>query len=65
MAIFNFNIRLKLFIIRNDKLLCKKIILYSTQTDKALVTKEADDDGVLAKILVPEGTTGVQVHTFQ
>jgi len=36
-------------------------LLCDIQTDKAVVSMEADDDGVLAKILVPEGTAGVQI----
>ena len=31
------------------------------QTDKAVVSMECDDDGVLAKILMAEGSSGVQV----
>jgi len=36
-------------------------LLCDIQTDKAVVSMEADDDGVLAKILVKEGTVGVKV----
>jgi len=36
-------------------------LLCDIQTDKAVVSMEADDDGVLAKILVKEGTAGVKV----
>ena len=32
-----------------------------SQTDKAVVSMEADEEGVLAKILVPEGESGVTV----
>lgn len=36
-------------------------VLCEIQTDKAVVSMEWDDDAVLAKILVPEGTASVQV----
>lgn len=39
-------------------------VLCEVQTDKAVVAMEVDDDAVLAKILVPEGETGVQVNTL-
>ena len=32
------------------------------QTDKAVVSMEADDEGILAKILVKEGVDGVKVQ---
>lgn len=34
------------------------------QTDKAVVTMEGDDDSVLAKIIVPEGTKDIKVGTL-
>ncbi|KAL6257239.1 hypothetical protein P5V15_012166 [Pogonomyrmex californicus] len=34
------------------------------QTDKAVVTMEFDDEGVLAKIIVPEGTKDIKVGTL-
>ncbi|XP_050458912.1 pyruvate dehydrogenase protein X component, mitochondrial-like [Cataglyphis hispanica] len=34
------------------------------QTDKAIVTMEFDDEGVLAKIIVPEGTKDIKVGTL-
>lgn len=34
------------------------------QTDKAVVTMEVDDDSVLAKIIVPEGTKDIKVGTL-
>ena len=36
-------------------------LLCDIQTDKAVVSMEADDEGILAKILVKEGSSGVQV----
>lgn len=36
-------------------------LLCDIQTDKAVVSMESDDEGVLAKILVPEGATGIEV----
>ncbi len=36
-------------------------LLCDIQTDKAVVSMEADDDGVVAKILVAEGSSGVVV----
>ncbi len=36
-------------------------VICEIQTDKAVVSMEADDDGVLAKIMVPEGEAGVKV----
>ncbi len=35
------------------------------QTDKAVVSMEVDDDAVLAKILIPEGSSGVKVGMFK
>ncbi|XP_072752947.1 dihydrolipoyllysine-residue acetyltransferase component of pyruvate dehydrogenase complex [Anoplolepis gracilipes] len=34
------------------------------QTDKAIVTMEFDDEGVLAKIIIPEGTKDIKVGTL-
>ncbi|KYN03303.1 Dihydrolipoyllysine-residue acetyltransferase [Cyphomyrmex costatus] len=34
------------------------------QTDKAIVTMEFDDEGVMAKIIVPEGTKDIKVGTL-
>lgn len=34
------------------------------QTDKAVVTMEFDDEGVLAKIIIPEGTKDIKVGTL-
>lgn len=39
-------------------------VLCEVQTDKAVVAMEVDDEGILAKILVPEGETGVKVNTL-
>jgi len=39
-------------------------VICEIQTDKAVVSMEVDDDCVLAKILVPEGTTNVQIGTL-
>lgn len=39
-------------------------MLCEIQTDKAVVSMEVDDDAVLAKILVPEGTDNVKVILF-
>ena len=36
-------------------------LLCDIQTDKAVVSMEADDDGVLAKILVKDGSGAIQV----
>merc|ERR1719370_926130 len=38
--------------------------LCDIQTDKAVVSMECDDDGVVAKILIEEGVAGVQVGTL-
>ncbi|KAJ2718635.1 pyridoxine biosynthesis protein [Coemansia sp. Benny D115] len=38
-------------------------LLLQIETDKAQMDVEAQDDGVLAKILVPEGTQGVAVNS--
>ncbi len=38
-------------------------VLAEIETDKATMEVEATDEGVLAKILVPEGTEGVAVNT--
>ena len=37
-------------------------LLCDIQTDKAVVSMEADDEGVLAKILMAEGSSGVEVR---
>ena len=37
------------------------IVFWLLQTDKAVMSMEADDEGILAKILVKEGVDGVQV----
>jgi len=39
-------------------------VICEIQTDKAVVSMEVDDDCVLAKILVPEGTANVQIGTL-
>merc|ERR1719430_2836135 len=39
-------------------------VLCDIQTDKAVVSMEFDDDGVVAKIIMPEGSSGVQVGTL-
>jgi len=39
-------------------------VLCDIQTDKAVVSMECDDDGVVAKILMEEGAAGVQVGTL-
>ncbi len=38
--------------------------LCEIETDKATLTLDADDDGILAKILVPEGTSGVKISSL-
>ena len=38
--------------------------LCDIQTDKAVVSMECDDDGIVAKILMAEGSSGVQVGTL-
>merc|ERR1712106_856901 len=38
--------------------------LCDIQTDKAVVSMECDDDGVVAKILMAEGSAGVEVGTL-
>src|ERR1700675_4372277 len=38
-------------------------VLAEIETDKATMEVEAIDDGTLAKILVPDGTDNVAVHT--
>src|SRR5207237_35080 len=37
-------------------------VIAEIETDKATMEVEAVDEGVLGKILVPDGTTGVQVN---
>jgi pyruvate/2-oxoglutarate dehydrogenase complex dihydrolipoamide acyltransferase (E2) component len=39
-------------------------LLCDIQTDKAVVSMEADDEGVLAKILMAEGSSGVEVRSL-
>ena len=39
-------------------------VVCDIQTDKAVVSMECDDDGVVAKILMAEGSSGVQVGTL-
>merc|ERR1719186_1282080 len=39
-------------------------VLCDIQTDKAVVSMECDDDGVVAKILMAEGSSGVEVGTL-
>ena len=39
-------------------------VLCEIQTDKAVVSMEWDDDAILAKILVGEGSAGVQVNSM-
>lgn len=39
-------------------------VLCEIQTDKAVVSMEWDDDAILAKILVPEGSSGVSVNNL-
>merc|ERR1719300_1571086 len=39
-------------------------VLCEIQTDKAVVSMEVDDDCVLAKILIPEGTEGVKIGSL-
>ena len=39
-------------------------VLCEIQTDKAVVSMEWDDDAILAKILMPEGSAGVQVNSL-
>jgi len=39
-------------------------VLCDIQTDKAVVSMECDEDGVVAKIMVPEGSAGIQVGTL-
>jgi len=36
-------------------------LLCDIQTDKAVVSMESDDEGILAKILIAEGSSGIQV----
>ena len=45
-----------------DKIVAGDVIA-EIETDKATMEVEAVDDGVLAKIVVPEGTEGVKVNT--
>ena len=37
-------------------------VICEIQTDKAVVSMEWDDDAILAKIMVPEGTAGISVR---
>ena len=39
-------------------------LLCDIQTDKAVVSMEADDEGILAKILVAEGSSGIEVMSY-
>lgn len=39
-------------------------LLCDIQTDKAVVSMEADDEGILAKILMAEGSSGVEVRNL-
>jgi pyruvate dehydrogenase E2 component (dihydrolipoamide acetyltransferase) len=39
-------------------------VIAEIETDKATMEVEATDDGILAKILIPDGTNGVQVNTL-
>ena len=39
-------------------------VLCEIQTDKAVVAMEVDDEAILAKILVPEGESGVQINAL-
>ena len=39
-------------------------ILAEIETDKATMEFEAIDDGVIGKILIPEGTEGSEQHYF-
>ena len=39
-------------------------VMCEIQTDKAVVAMEADDDAILAKILIPEGESGVTIGTM-
>jgi len=39
-------------------------VLCEIQTDKAVVAMEVDDEAILAKILVPEGESGVKINTL-
>ena len=39
-------------------------VLCEIQTDKAVVAMEIDDEAILAKILVPEGESGIQINSL-
>lgn len=39
-------------------------VICEIQTDKAVVSMEWDDDAILAKIMVPEGTAGISVNSL-
>ena len=39
-------------------------VLCEIQTDKAVVAMEVDDEAILAKILIPEGESGVQINAL-
>jgi len=39
-------------------------VLCEIQTDKAVVAMEVDDEAILAKILVPEGESGVKINSL-
>ena len=39
-------------------------VLCEIQTDKAVVAMEIDDEAVLAKILVPEGESGIKINSL-
>merc|ERR1719273_1464554 len=39
-------------------------VLCEIQTDKAVVAMEVDDEAILAKILVPEGESGVKINSI-
>ncbi|NBY35410.1 MAG: hypothetical protein EBQ62_03840 [Alphaproteobacteria bacterium] len=39
-------------------------VIAEIETDKATMEVEAVDEGIIAKILIPEGTEGVQVNSL-
>ena len=39
-------------------------VLCEIQTDKAVVAMEVDDEAILAKILVPEGESGMKINSL-
>lgn len=53
------------FVFQEGDKLAAGDILCEIQTDKAVVSMEWDDDAILAKILIPEGESGIEVRSLK